>query len=149
ANEAELHAITTDGQTLHLLANAAPVRTADGTVSSAVLVLHDITTMKTLERAREDFFTTMAHELKTPLANIRAHLSALLARDLQWSSEEQYDYLQTADEQVERLVRMINHFLDASRVEAGALRLALEPIFIPELFEDLQDRLAALITSSG
>jgi signal transduction histidine kinase len=125
------------------------LRTYDGTVTSAILVFQDITRIKTLERAREDFFTTMAHELKTPLANIRAHLSALLARDLQWSSEEQYDFLQTADEQVERLVGMINHFLDASRVEAGALRLALEPIFIPELLEDLQDRLAALITSSN
>src|SRR6266700_3792248 len=91
----------------------------------------------------------MAHELKTPLANIRAHLSALLVHDLQWSSEEQYAFVQTADEQVERLVRMINQFLDASRVEAGALRLELEPILVPELLEDLQDRLEALISSSG
>ncbi len=147
--EAELQMARTDGQAIYLLVNTAPLRAHDSTVTSAILVFQDITRIKALERAREDFFTTMAHELKTPLANIRAHLSALLARDLQWSSEEQYDFLQTADEQVERLVGMINHFLDASRVEAGALRLALEPIFIPELFEDLQDRLAALITSSN
>ncbi len=147
-SEAELQVVRTDGQAIYLLVNTAPLRTHDGTVASAILVFQDITRIKALERAREDFFTTMAHELKTPLANIRAHLSALLARDLEWSSEEQYDFIQTADEQVERLVGMINHFLDASRVEAGALRLALEPIFIPELFEDLQDRLAALITSS-
>jgi signal transduction histidine kinase len=43
---------------------------------------------------------------------------------------------------------MINQFLDASRVEAGALRLELEPILLPEMFEDLQDRLEALISSS-
>ncbi len=90
----------------------------------------------------------MAHELKTPLANIRAHLSALQADDLEWSTEAQHDFLETADEQVERLVGMINHFLDASRVEAGALRLELEPILLPEMFEDLQDRLEALISSS-
>lgn len=146
--EAELQMVRADGQAISLLVNTAPLRAHDGTVTNAILVFQDLTRIKALERAREDFFTTMAHELKTPLANIRAHLSALLARDLEWSSEEQYDFLQTADEQVERLVSMINHFLDASRVEAGALRLALEPIFIPELFEDLQDRLAALITSS-
>jgi signal transduction histidine kinase len=146
--EAELQMVRVDGQTISLLVNTAPLRARDDSVTNAILVFQDITRIKALERAREDFFTTMAHELKTPLANIRAHLSALLARDLKWSSEEQYDFLQTADEQVERLVGMINHFLDASRVEAGALRLALEPIFIPELFEDLQDRLAALITSS-
>ncbi len=147
--EAELQMVRTDGQAIYLLANTAPLRTYDGTVTSAILVFQDITRIKALERAREDFFTTMAHELKTPLANIRAHLSALLAHDLQWSNEEQYDFLQTADEQVERLVGMIHHFLDASRVEAGALQLELEPIFIPELFEDLQDRLSALITSSN
>jgi signal transduction histidine kinase len=76
-------------------------------------------------------------------------VSALLAEDLQWSREAQRDFLQSADEQVDRLVGMINHFLDASRVEAGALRLELEPILLPELLEDLEERLEALITSSG
>lgn len=147
-NEAELHIIQPDGQTLWLLTNAGPVRTSDGTITGAVLVWHDITSLKALERAREDFFTTMAHELKTPLANIRAHVSALLTNDLSWSPEAQQDYLQTADEQIERLVGMVNHFLDASRVEAKALRLELEPILLPEMFEDLQDRLEALISSS-
>ena len=146
--ETELQMTRKDGQTIHLLINTAPLSNPDGTVSSVILVLQEITRIKTLERAREDFFTTMAHELKTPLANIRAHLSALLTNDLQWSSKEQHDFLQTADEQVERLVDMINQFLDASRVEAGALHLELEPILIPELFEDLQDRLEALINSS-
>jgi len=149
ASEAELHSTRTNGDLLYLLVNAAPLRSSDGSVVSAILVLHEISKMKALERTREDFFTTMAHELKTPLANIRAHLSALLVHDLQWSSEEQYAFVQTADEQVERLVRMINQFLDASRVEAGALRLELEPILVPELLEDLQDRLEALISSSG
>ncbi len=148
ANEAELHITQPDGQTLFLLVNAAPQRAADGTITSAVSVWHDITRLKALERAREDFFTTMAHELKTPLANIRAHLSAPLAKDLEWSAQEQHDFLEAADEQVERLVDMINHFLDASRVEAGALRLELEPILLPEMLEDLQDRLEALISSS-
>lgn len=148
ASEVELHVTQPDGQTFFLLVNAAPLRSSDGRITDTVLVLQDITKLKALERAREDFFTTMAHELKTPLANIRAHLSALQANDLQWSTEAQHDFLETADEQVERLVGMINHFLDASRVEAGALRLELEPILLPEMFEDLQDRLEALISSS-
>ena len=147
-SEAELHITGTDGQTLFLLAKAAPLRANDGTITNAVLVLQDITKLKVLERAREDFFTTMAHELKTPLANIRAHLSALQARDMQWSTEEQLVFVKTADEQVNRLVEMINNFLDASRVEAGALRLEREPVLLSEMVEDLQDRLEALISSS-
>ena len=149
ASEVELHITQSDGQTLFLLISAAPLHNHDGKITDAVLVLQDFTKLKALERAREDFFTTMAHELKTPLANIRAHLSALQADDLQWSTEAQHNFLETADEQVERLVGMINHFLDASRVEAGALRLELEPILLPEMFEDLQDRLEALISSSN
>ncbi len=148
ASEAELHLTASDGQTLFLLAKAAPLHANDGTITNAVLVWQDITKLKTLERSREDFFTTMAHELKTPLANVRAHLSALQAKDLQWSTEAQLDFLKTADEQVNRLVEMINNFLDASRVEAGALRLEREPILLPEMVEDLQDRLEALISSS-
>jgi PAS domain S-box-containing protein len=149
ASEAELHTAEVDGQALYFLVNAAPLRVHDDTVTSIILVLHEITTTKTLERTREDFFTTMAHELKTPLANIRAHVSALLASDMHWSQEKQMDFLRTADEQVDRLVGMINHFLDASRVEARALRLEIEPIILAEMIEDLQERLEALITSSG
>lgn len=148
AKEAELTTRQPDGQVLNLLVNAAPLLASDGTAVNVVLVWQDITWIKALERARENFFTIMAHELKTPLANIRAHLSALQARDMAWSPEEQLDFLKTADEQVERLVGMINHFLDASRVEAGALRPEFEPILLPEMFEDLQERLEALIASS-
>ena len=148
ASEMELHTVQADGQILNLLINAAPLLASDSIATNIVLVWQDITGIKALERAREDFFTIMAHELKTPLANIRAHLSALQAHDMTWSEEEQLHFLYTADEQVERLVGMINHFLDASRVEAGALRLELEPILLPEMFEDLQDRLEALIASS-
>jgi PAS domain S-box-containing protein len=148
ASEVELRITQPDEQMLFLLISAAPLHNHGGSISDAILVLQDFTKLKTLERAREDFFTTMAHELKTPLANIRAHLSALQADDFKWSPEAQRNFLETADEQVERLVGMINHFLDASRIEAGALRLELEPILLPEMFEDLQERLEALITSS-
>ena len=148
ASEVELHLTQPDGQMFFLLISAAPLHNHDRRITDAVLVLQDFTKLKALERAREDFFTTMAHELKTPLANIRAHLSALQADDFQWSSQAQHNFLETADEQVERLVGMINHFLDASRIEAGALRLELEPILLPEMFEDLQERLEALIASS-
>jgi signal transduction histidine kinase len=148
ASEVELRITQPDKQVLFLLISAAPLLNHDGSITDAVLVLQDFTKLKALERAREDFFTTMAHELKTPLANIRAHLSALQADDFKWSPEAQRNFLETADEQVERLVGMINHFLDASRIEAGALRLELEPILLPEMFEDLQERLEALITSS-
>ena len=148
ASETEFSTLRPDGEILNLLVSAAPLLASDGTAVNVILVWQDITWIKALERAREDFFTTMAHELKTPLANIRAHLSALQIRDMSWPLEEQLEFLRTADEQVERLVGMINHFLDASRVEAGALRPELEPILLPEMFEDLQDRLEALIASS-
>lgn len=148
ASEAEFTALQSDGSVLNLLINAAPLLAGDGSVVNVVMVWRDITWIKALERAREHFFTSMAHELKTPLANIRAHLSALQARDMSWSPAEQLAFLRTADEQVERLVGMINHFLDASRVEAGALHPEFEPILLPEMFEDLQERLEALISSS-
>ncbi|HET8912631.1 MAG TPA: PAS domain-containing protein, partial [Ktedonobacteraceae bacterium] len=119
AGEAEFFVIGPFQQPLFVLANAAPLRASDGTITNVVLLCHNITRMKLLEQTREDFFTAMAHELKTPLANIRAHLSALQIRDIQPSPEEQTLFINTADEQAERLVRMINQFLDASRVEAG------------------------------
>jgi PAS domain S-box-containing protein len=148
ASEAELFTILPDGQVLNLLVNATPLLASNGIAINVVKVWQDITWIKAMERAREHFFTIMAHELKTPLASVRAHLSALQAPDMSWSPDQQLNFLLTADEQVERLVGMINHFLDASRIEAGALRPDLEPILLPEMFEDLQERLEALIASS-
>jgi len=162
-----------DGQRYTIRCTYTPIRDDLGDTFAFVVIFHDVTeqtavrerieaeviertrelaqrneALKAVEHAREDFFTTVAHELKTPLANIRAHLSALLAHDVQWSQEEQDASLLTADDQAERLVRMVNSILDASRVEAGALRLDFEAVLLPELFEDLEERLAALITSS-
>ncbi len=169
----EFKIIGADGQPYAIRCTYTPIRDDLGDTFAFVVILHDVTEqtvvrerieaeviertkelaqrneeLKAIEHAREDFFTTVAHELKTPLANMRAHLNALLARDLQWSREEQYAALLIADEQAERLVDMVNHILDASRVEAGALRLDLEVVLLPELFEDLEERLNALITSS-
>ena len=83
--------------------------------------------MKALEHARENFFTTMAHELKTPLANIRAHLTALLSDDLQWSGEARHDMLETADEQVERLVAVLHILAEPGEMHAAGGQL-LEPV---------------------
>ncbi len=169
----EFKMIGADGQHYTIRCTYTPIRDDLGDTFAFVVIYHDVTEqtavrerieaeviertkelaqrneeLKALEHAREDFFTTIAHELKTPLATIHAHLSALLAHDLQESQEERHASLLTADEQAKRLVSMVNHVLDASRVEAGALRLELEAVLLPELFEDLEERLKALIVSS-
>ncbi len=169
----ELKMSGADGQRYIIRCTYTPLRDELGDTFAFIVIYHDVTeqtavrerieakviertmelaqrneSLKAMEQAREDFFTTVAHELKTPLANIRAHLSALLTHDWQLSREEQYNSIVTADEQAERLVNMVNDILDASRVEVGALRLDLEAVLLPELFEDLEERLKALIASS-
>ncbi len=166
----EFKMVGADGKHYTMRRSGAPIYDALGNIFAFVVIYTDVTEQaaarerieaevvvrtaelaqrnQALQMAKDDFFTTMAHELKTPLANIRAHVSALLTNDLKWSAKQQHDFLEAADEQIERLVGMVNHFLDASRVEAGALRLELEPILLPEMLEDMQDRLQALITSS-
>ncbi len=169
----EFKMIGADGHAYTIRCTYTPLRDEVGDTFAFIVIYHDVTeqtvvrerieaeviertselaqrneALKAMEQAREDFFTTVAHELKTPLANMRAHLSALLSHDWQLSREEQYHSLVTADEQAERLVSMVNDILDASRVEVGALRLDLEAVLLPELFEDLEERLKALIASS-
>ncbi len=169
----EFKMIGADGQGYTIRATYTPIRDDLGDTFAFVVIFHDVTEqtsirerieaevvertrelaqrneeLRVLEQAREDFFTTIAHELKTPLANIRASLSALLTSDLDWSQEEQHAALLTTNEQAKWLESMVNHVLNASRIEAGALRLELEAVLLPELFEDLEERLKALIISS-
>lgn len=68
-----------DGQIISLNVNVAPVRDADGVVTTAVAAFSDLTPLKELERTREIFLAAVAHDLRTPLTTIRG-LAQLLQR---------------------------------------------------------------------
>jgi two-component system, OmpR family, sensor histidine kinase KdpD len=73
------------------------------------------------DRLRTALLNSVSHDLRTPLASIKASASSLLDRDIQWSDAERDEFLATINAEVDRLTRLVHNLLDMSRIEAGAL----------------------------
>ncbi|QEH37350.1 Alkaline phosphatase synthesis sensor protein PhoR [Aquisphaera giovannonii] len=86
--------------------------------AGAVLVFHDVTDLRRLERMRQDFVANASHELKTPLASIKAYTETLL----DWALHDEgvnRRYLERIDEQADRLNQLILDMLSLARLESG------------------------------
>lgn len=91
------------------------------------------------ERANEiktRFLAMISHELRTPLTSIKGFTTTLLSEDVTWEPEEQRDFLQTIQQEANRLQELIDHLLDLSRLEAGMLPITQEPHSLQEIIED-------------
>jgi two-component system sensor histidine kinase KdpD len=76
---------------------------------------------------------SVSHDLRTPLASIRAAAGSLLDRSVAWSEEDQAAILATIDREAERLNGLVTNLLDMSRIEAGGLRGENEPYQLDDL----------------
>ena len=84
-----------------------------------LVILHDITREKTVERIKTEFVSLAAHQLRTPLSAIKWTLKMLLDGDLGSIAEEQRDFLGKTYQSNERMIELINDLLDVTRIEEG------------------------------
>src|SRR5467141_2568685 len=98
-----------------------------GTRKGTVLVFHDLTRLKKLERTREEFVANVSHELRTPLSLIKGYVETLLdgAKD---NPEVAAKFLHTIDRNSERLKLLIEDLLTISELESGRMKLNLQPV---------------------
>lgn len=89
---------------------------------SVVLVFHDITEIKRLERMRKDFVANVSHELRTPLAAIQGYLETLVDGGLE-NREEAREFLAILQKHTDRMTNIVRDLLQLSRIESG-----LDPI---------------------
>jgi len=111
---------------------AAPVRADERT--GVVLVLHDISELRRLERVRRDFVANVSHELKTPLTAIQGFAETLLAGALDDRQNRQH-FLEIIRDHARRLARLTDDLLKLSLVEAGKLDMEFQPLAVTELID--------------
>jgi len=112
---------------------ASPVRT-DGAAAGAVLVLHDISELRRLERARRDFVANISHEFRTPLTAIQGFAETLLGGALD-DEQNRRHFLEIIRDHAVRLERLTEHLLKLAQIEAGKLPLESRPVRLADVIE--------------
>ena len=99
-----------------------PVTGASGKHDSHVWTIRDVTQQKMAEEMRDQFVDTATHELRTPLANIKAYAETLALADV-IDVEQQKQFLNTINSEATRLARFVDDLLSVSSMEVGSLSL--------------------------
>ncbi len=101
--------------------HATPV-IREGVSEGLVLVFHDITELRRLEKVRKDFVANVSHELRTPVASIKGYAETLLEGALK-DKKNAREFVEIIDKDAQRLARLIDDLLDLSKIESGKLKL--------------------------
>lgn len=97
---------------------AAPTEDAEGRATGAVLVLHDLTPERFIERVRRDFVANVSHELRTPLAGIKALAETVVLRG-QSDPKLARESAEKIAEEVDRLAQLTDELLQLAEIESG------------------------------
>jgi two-component system phosphate regulon sensor histidine kinase PhoR len=110
----------------------AAVRAAE--TSGAVIVLHDITELRKLERVRRDFVANVSHEFKTPLTAIQGFAETLLAGAID-DPQNRLRFLEIILEHSRRLARLTDDLLKLSKMDADRLELEIRRLSVSQFVE--------------
>src|SRR5450432_1040794 len=124
-----------------LQVNAAVISNSAGEREGTILVFHDLTRLKQLERTRQEFVANVSHELRTPLSLIKGYVETLLdgARNDPAIAER---FLKIIEGNAGRLDLLIQDLLTISALESGRMKLDLQPVelrpLVEKIFSDLR-----------
>jgi len=75
----------------------------------------------------------VSHDLRTPLAVIKAAASSLQEKDVDWAPDDSEEFISTIVEETDRLIALVANLLDMSRLQVGALQSSLRPVAVDEV----------------
>ncbi|USI71696.1 response regulator [Sphingomonas morindae] len=114
-----------------------------------IATLRDISERKAAERLKDEFISTVSHELRTPLTSVIGALGLLSGGAAGPLPEPALRLLTIAENNAQRLIRLINDILDIDRIGSGRIQLRSEPIDLPALARRAVDDAAGLAAPRG
>jgi PAS domain S-box-containing protein len=118
----------------------APLISEDGKLRNIIVTVRDITHFRTADEIKSTFISIVSHELRTPVALIKGYASTLRRDDAKWDKATISDSLAVIEEEADRLSKMIDDLLDASRLQAGGLSLNRADVSLPALASRIAER---------
>jgi NtrC-family two-component system sensor histidine kinase KinB len=125
-----------DNQERFFRPRVIPIFNAEKEFSGSIVILEDVTLLMQNDEIKKDLFSTISHQLKTPLTSIRMALHLLMEENVGSLNEKQADLLVSARDESDRLNGIIEDLLDISRLESGNVRLSLAAVSPYTLVEE-------------
>ncbi|KII30587.1 MULTISPECIES: KinB sensor domain-containing domain [Pseudomonas] len=141
--------IEVDGESRLLTYSLTPVSHTQGHILGAVMVLHDVTEQRAFERVRSEFVLRASHELRTPVTGMHMAFGLFRERAHFPQDSREADLLDTVNEEMQRLMQLINDLLNFSRYQNGLQKLTLAPCSIEDLLEQAQLRFTDAAAKQG
>ncbi|SUE05038.1 two component system sensor kinase kdpd [Prescottella equi] len=85
------------------------------------------------DRLRRSLLSAVSHDLRTPLAAVKAAVSSLRSDDVEFSPEDTAELLATVEESTDQLTALVGNLLDSSRLAAGVVKPTLRRVYLEEV----------------
>ncbi len=121
----------------------APLLSDEKKLRNVIVSLRDITHFREADELKATFISIVSHELRTPVALIKGYASTLRRDDAKWDKSIISDSLAVIEEEADRLSKMIDDLLDASRLQAGGLSLNQADVAVSSLAARVSERFAS------
>ncbi len=125
----------------YIQAVSVPI-SSDG-LSGALIVLQDLTELRSLQTTRRELIGNISHEFRTPLAGIKAMTQTLQGGAIE-ERDTAEDFLNRIEAEVDRLTQMVSELTELSRIESGKVELKAEIVDINKLIEEVLAQLQPL-----
>ncbi len=127
-----------DGVPIPVEYSASPILEA-GQISGMVVAFQNVSERLRLEKMKDEFISTVSHELKTPLTSLRGSLGLILSGSLDKRPEKQHQLIEMAIANSDRLTRLVNDILDFDKIRSGQLPLNRETVDAANLLRRAAD----------
>src|SRR5215510_1147029 len=118
----------------------APLLSPEGKLRNVIVSVRDITHFRTADEIKATFISIVSHELRTPVALIKGYASTLRRDDAKWDKNTISDSLAVIEEEADRLSKMVDDLLDASRLQAGGMSINRADVSLPNLAKRVAER---------
>ena len=117
----------------YLSVTATPIGSGSG--GGVLITVHDLTNIRQLENTRKEFVSNVSHELRSPLASVKAMVGTLESGALE-DKKAAIDFIDRIDKDVDRMTSLVTDLLELSRLESGQEDIELEPVELRSLVNE-------------
>lgn len=141
--------ILKDGREITVAESAALLKNMAGDILGYVIVFRDISQEQRIEQDKDDFLNIAAHDLRTPMAGIRANAEMILGGDYGEIPPKFKTPLQNIDQANLNLIKIVDNFLTIARIEKGKIAISLRPTDLAPILNSVVNQMKLSVAKTG